>query len=53
MLLIGVGALVPVSALTLAAAVVMTLFEMFVAVLQAYVFTILTAVYIKMSVEAH
>lgn len=52
-LLIGVGAMVPVSALTLAAAVVMTLFEMFVAVLQAYVFTILTAVYIKMSVEAH
>lgn len=52
-LLIGVGAMVPISALTLAASVVMTLFELFVAVLQAYVFTVLTAVYIKMSVEAH
>ncbi len=32
--------------------IVMTLFEVFVAVLQAYIFTILSAVYIKLSIEA-
>lgn len=52
-LMLGVMAMKPVAVLTFGAAVVMTLFEIFVAVLQAYVFTILTAVYIKMSVEAH
>lgn len=52
-LLLGVAAMKPLSALTFGAAIVVTLFEVFVAVLQAYVFTILTAVYIKMSVEAH
>ncbi|QWW20637.1 F0F1 ATP synthase subunit A [Schaalia sp. 19OD2882] len=41
------------SVLTGAAMVVMTGFEIFVAVLQAYIFTILSAVYIKLSVEAH
>lgn len=43
----------PLAILTLSGSIVLTLFELFVAVLQAYVFTILTAVYIKMSVEAH
>lgn len=52
-LMLGVGALKPVAVLTFGAAIVVTLFEVFVAVLQAYVFTVLTAVYIKMSVEAH
>lgn len=41
------------SALTGAAMIVATLFEIFVAVLQAYIFTILSAVYIKLSIEAH
>lgn len=36
-----------------AAMVVMTGFEIFVAFLQAYIFTILSAVYIKLSVESH
>ena len=40
-------------ALTGAAMIVVTLFEIFVAVLQAYIFTILSAVYIKLSIEAH
>lgn len=43
----------PVAALTGLAMIVMTLFEVFVAVLQAYIFTILSAVYIKLSIEAH
>lgn len=43
----------PLGLLTFGGAIVATLFELFVAVLQAYVFTVLTAVYIKMSVEAH
>jgi len=38
---------------TLAAGFAFTLFEIFVAVLQAYVFTVLTAVYIQLSVESH
>ena len=33
--------------------VIMPLFEAFVAVLQAYIFTILSGVYIKLSIEAH
>ena len=52
-LLVGAAAMMPISVLTFAAAIVVTLFELFVAVLQAYVFTILTAVYIKISIEAH
>ncbi|MFZ1381297.1 MAG: F0F1 ATP synthase subunit A [Scrofimicrobium sp.] len=43
----------PLSILTFGGSIVATLFEIFVAALQAYVFTVLTAVYIKMSVEAH
>ena len=39
--------------LTRAGAVAATLFEIFVAVLQAYIFAMLTAVYIKLSVEEH
>jgi F0F1-type ATP synthase, subunit a len=38
---------------TFASAIAVTLFEIFVAALQAYVFTMLTAVYIKLSVESH
>lgn len=38
---------------TLAAGFAFTLFEIFVAVLQAYVFTVLTAVYLQLSVESH
>ena len=38
---------------TFAAAVAVTLFEVFIAALQAYIFAVLTAVYIKLSVEAH
>ncbi len=52
-LLLASVALKPLGALTFGASIVATLFEIFVAVLQAYVFTILTAVYIKMSVESH
>lgn len=49
----AVGVSKSLAVLTFAGSIVMTLFELFVAFLQAYVFTILTAVYIKMSVEAH
>lgn len=52
-LFVSAAAMKPLAALTFAGSIVMTLFEVFVAVLQAYVFTILTGVYIKMSVEAH
>lgn len=52
-LMLGIMAMKPIAVLTFGAAIIMTLFEIFVAVLQAYVFTLLTAVYIKMSVEAH
>lgn len=38
---------------TISAMVIMTVFEVFVAFLQAYIFTILSAVYIKLSVESH
>jgi len=41
------------SFLTGAAMIAVTLFEVFVAVLQAYIFPILSAVYIKLSIEAH
>lgn len=41
------------ASLTGVAMMVMTGFEVFVAVLQAYIFTILSAVYIKLSVESH
>ncbi|EEH63858.1 ATP synthase F0, A subunit [Gleimia coleocanis DSM 15436] len=47
------GALKAVGVLTLAGGVVFTLFEIFVAGLQAYIFAILTSVYIKLSIEHH
>lgn len=52
-LLHTLSALSAASVLTGAAMVLMTLFEVFVAFLQAYIFTILSAVYIKLAVEAH
>lgn len=52
-LLVATLAMKPIAVATFAASIAITLFEIFVSVLQAYVFTILTAVYIKMSVEAH
>lgn len=39
-------------ALTLVASLALTAFEVFVAALQAYIFVVLTAVYISLSVEA-
>lgn len=52
-LLSELNAMTSVAALTGLAMVVMTVFEIFVAFLQAYIFTILSAVYIKLSVETH
>lgn len=52
-LLVGAVALKPLALVTFAGIFVVTAFEMFIAGLQAYIFTILTAVYIKLSVEAH
>jgi F-type H+-transporting ATPase subunit a len=45
------GAMKPFGALTLTAGLAITLFEVFVAALQAYIFVVLTAVYISQSVE--
>jgi len=45
------GAWKPLGVLTLGAGVFMTLFEMLVAFLQAYIFVLLTAAYINMSLE--
>ncbi|PID97580.1 MAG: ATP synthase F0 subunit A [Actinobacteria bacterium] len=47
------GIIKSLALLTGLAIVGVTLFELFVALLQAYIFTMLTAVYIKLSVEAH
>ncbi|WP_324650045.1 F0F1 ATP synthase subunit A [Georgenia sp. H159] len=47
------GALKALGGLTLAAGIAFTFFELFIAVLQAYIFTLLTAVYIQLSEEAH
>lgn len=47
------GALKGAAVLTGISMIVVTLFEVFVAFLQAYIFTTLSAVYIKLSVEAH
>lgn len=47
------GALRAAGTLTLLSGLVMTLFEIFIAALQAYIFTILTAVYIQLSVADH
>lgn len=52
-LMLAGGLLAATSVLTFAGSVVVTLFELFVAILQAYIFTMLAAVYIKLSVEAH
>ena len=52
-LLLHLQASSTISLLTGAAMIVVTLFEVFVAILQAYIFTILSAVYIKLSIEAH
>ncbi|WNB84957.1 F0F1 ATP synthase subunit A [Cellulomonas sp. ATA003] len=47
------GALKAVGALSLAAGLAFTLFELLVAALQAYIFALLAAVYISLSTEAH
>lgn len=52
-LLASVWALKPIAILTFAGALAATLFELFIAVLQAFIFAILTAVYIQSSVGAH
>lgn len=52
-LLHELSALSTAGILTGAAMFIMTGFEVFVAFLQAYIFTILTAVYIKLSIESH
>lgn len=52
-LLAAAGGMKGLAALTGLAAVAVTLFELFIAVLQAYIFAVLTTVYIKMSVESH
>lgn len=53
LLLAELSASSTLSLLTGAAMFMMTGFEIFVAFLQAYIFTILSAVYIKLSVESH
>lgn len=50
-MLVATWAMKPLAIATFASSIAITLFELFVSVLQAYVFTILTTVYIKMSVE--
>lgn len=45
------GALKGISAVSLAAGIAFTLFEIIVALLQAYVFTLLSAVYLNMAIE--
>ena len=52
-LLAAAGGIKGLAVLTGVAAVAVTLFEIFIAILQAYIFTVLTAVYIKLSVESH
>lgn len=47
------GALKLVGGVTFVSALIFTLFEIFVAALQAFIFSILTAVYIKLSIETH
>ncbi|WP_371744665.1 F0F1 ATP synthase subunit A [Georgenia sp. TF02-10] len=47
------GAMGVLGAGTLLAGIAFTVFEIFIAVLQAYVFALLTAVYIQLSVESH
>ncbi len=52
-LLQGMNLLSTAGIFTGASMVIMTAFEVFVAFLQAYIFTILTTVYIKLSIESH
>jgi len=47
------GALKAMGLVTFGAAFAFTIFEIFIAALQAYIFTLLTAVYINLSQEAH
>ncbi|MEK8228146.1 F0F1 ATP synthase subunit A [Oerskovia sp. M15] len=47
----GRAALKAISALTLVGGIAITLFEVFVAALQAYIFALLATVYINMSIE--
>lgn len=47
------GALKLVGGVTLAAGLAFTVFEIFIAALQAFIFTLLTAVYIQLSEESH
>lgn len=47
------SALSPIGVLTFAAAFAFTLFEVLVAFLQAYIFAVLTAVYVNLSVHSH
>ncbi|WP_245612486.1 F0F1 ATP synthase subunit A [Actinotalea ferrariae] len=47
------GAVKAVGLLTFGAAFAFTVFELFISALQAYIFTLLTAVYINLSQEAH
>ncbi|MCL3860448.1 F0F1 ATP synthase subunit A [Actinotalea sp. K2] len=47
------GAVKAVGVVTFGAAFAFTIFEIFIAALQAYIFTLLTAVYINLSQEAH
>ncbi len=51
LLLSAGGALAATSAITLFGAIALTLFEVFVAALQAFIFALLAAVYINMSLE--
>ena len=53
LLISATGALKPLAVLPFVAAFAFTLFEIFVAALQAYIFTLLTSVYISLSREAH
>ncbi|GAA2244117.1 F0F1 ATP synthase subunit A [Rarobacter faecitabidus] len=50
-LTVSAGGMKAISGLTFAASLGMTLFEVFVAALQAYIFALLAAVYINMSLE--
>lgn len=52
-LLTAAGGLKVISVITFLAAIAVTLFELFVAFLQAYVFAVLTAVYVEQSVHTH
>ena len=52
-LLLAAGGMKVFSVITFVAAIAVTAFEIFVAFLQAYVFAVLTAVYVDQSVHAH